>query len=96
VDPISEVHPDLPSPEMPSEDKEIRSACLERCLDILPDAKRALLLRYYGSEKRAKIDGRQLLANEEGIGLNALRIQVFRLRNTVRECVENCLERNDM
>jgi DNA-directed RNA polymerase specialized sigma24 family protein len=95
-DSISEAQPELPSPEIHSEEVEIRSTCLERCLDTLPEGKKTFLLRYYGSEKRAKIDGRQLLAKEEGIALNALRIQVFRLRNTLRNCVGKCLEKDDM
>jgi DNA-directed RNA polymerase specialized sigma24 family protein len=67
---------------------EVLSAYLETCLNQLPADKRSLLVRYYQSEKRAKIDARQVLAEKEGIGLNALRIQVFRLRNAVRQCIE--------
>ena len=93
---ISEVYPELPAREDGSRDEEIRSACLERCLDALYPDKKALLLRYYRHDKRAKIDDRQLLAEQEGIGLNTLRIQVFRLRNTVRQCMEKCMSRNEM
>ncbi len=64
--------------------------CLDRCLAQLPDDKRALLLRYYQGERSAKIDGRLQLARERGMELNALRIQVFRLRNLIRQCVERC------
>jgi len=64
--------------------------CLERCLDRLPGEKRALLLGYYQGEKQSKINNRQQLAREGGTGINSLRIQVFRLRKTVRNCVENC------
>jgi hypothetical protein len=55
-----------------------------------------LLIRYYRSDKRAKIDGRQLLAEELGLGLNALRIQVFRLRNAMRRCVEKCAAKGEI
>jgi DNA-directed RNA polymerase specialized sigma24 family protein len=70
--------------------KEVLLSCLDRCLGRLPTDKRSLLLRYYQGEKTAKIDGRLRLAEQEGLELNALRIQIFRLRNLVRECVESC------
>ena len=66
--------------------------CLDRCLSRMAEDKRILLLRYYEGEKSVKIDGRMQLAKEMGIELNALRIQVFRLRNTLRQCVERCTE----
>jgi DNA-directed RNA polymerase specialized sigma24 family protein len=70
--------------------------CLDRCLAKLPSNKRALLLRYYRGEKSTKIDGRLRMAQEEGIELNALRLQVFRLRKIVRQCVERCAETNEI
>jgi DNA-directed RNA polymerase specialized sigma24 family protein len=72
------------------------SVCLDQCLAELPGDKRALLLRYYQGDKSAKIDGRLQQANEEGIALNTLRIQVFRLRKAVRECVERCARAREM
>ena len=96
AEPISDGYPELPAPAGNSEKDDLLQACLDRCLNALLPPKRRLLIRYYGSEKRGKIDGRQLLAKELGIGLNALRIQVFRLRNGLRECVEECEKREDM
>jgi DNA-directed RNA polymerase specialized sigma24 family protein len=89
--PIEDADLKLRAPETQDGDAEDLSFRLERCLDELPAAKRSLLLSYYQSNKRAKIDARQLLAEREGIGLNALRIQIFRLRNTVRQCMERHL-----
>lgn len=79
-----------------NEKDELLKACLDRCLTALPPAKRTLLLRYYQSDKREKIDGRQLIAKELGIGLSALRLQVFRLRNTLRQCVEKCRTKGEI
>lgn len=78
------------------DDTEVLAHCLERCLDLLPGQKRELLLRYYRDVRRAKIDNRVQLAQEQGIGLNALRIQVFRLRSQVRQCVESCTTSGEM
>ncbi|MGA9673284.1 MAG: hypothetical protein WBQ94_29100 [Terracidiphilus sp.] len=96
TDPISETHIELPALPADPESDNLRQACLERCLNALPPAKRTLVIRYYRSDKREKIDGRQLLAEELGIGLNALRIQVFRLRNALRRCVENCVVKGEI
>ncbi len=96
TDPISEAKLELPAPVDSSGTDDLLQGCLERCLNAIPPAKKKLLIRYYRSDKRAKIDGRQLLAEELGIGLNALRIQVFRLRNAMRECVEKCTAKGEI
>jgi DNA-directed RNA polymerase specialized sigma24 family protein len=70
--------------------------CLDRCLARLPSDKRSLLLRYYRGERSAKIDGRLQLAQEEGVEVTTLRIQVFRLRKSVRRCVEGCTKAKEM
>jgi RNA polymerase sigma factor (sigma-70 family) len=72
-------------------DKEHLSDCLEKCLERLPNDKRQLLLRYYSLERKGKIDDRKRLAAEEGLGLNAFRIQVFRLRQSLRGCIDACI-----
>jgi DNA-directed RNA polymerase specialized sigma24 family protein len=53
---------------------------LERAMNMLPATDRELIVRYYQGEGRGKIDHRQRLAEELGIGLNALRIRVHRIR----------------
>jgi DNA-directed RNA polymerase specialized sigma24 family protein len=90
ADPITETHIELPAPSANPEPDNPRQACLEHCLNEHPSAKRSHVLRYYRSDRREKIDGRELLAKDLGIGLNALRIQMCRLRSELRECIENC------
>jgi DNA-directed RNA polymerase specialized sigma24 family protein len=96
VESISEPYLELPAPVQSTEGREVIYACLDRCLNALPQEKRSLLIRYYRNEKKSKIDDRQLMAEEVGVGLNALRIQVFRLRNTVRKCMERCQCKKEM
>jgi len=90
TDPISDTHIELPGRSPSPEPDDLRQSCLERCLNALPPGKKKLVMRYYRSDKREKIDGRQLMAEELGIGLNALRIQMCRLRTKLRRCVANC------
>jgi DNA-directed RNA polymerase specialized sigma24 family protein len=83
-------------PEDEDSNTEECSECLEKCLGKLPDEKRMLLLNYYEGERRSKIAGRQHLADVSGTGMNALRIQVHRLRKIVRSCVERCVRAYEM
>jgi DNA-directed RNA polymerase specialized sigma24 family protein len=66
--------------------------CLEWCMDRLPAENRDLVLQYYQLERQAKIRHRKRLASELGIALNALRIRAHRIRSTLQQCVEGCIE----
>ncbi len=67
--------------------KEAVHACLERCLAELSHGARRLILSYYGEEGGAKIESHRKLADEFGKSLNALRIEVHRIRATLRQCM---------
>jgi DNA-directed RNA polymerase specialized sigma24 family protein len=85
----------VPAPWPPPEDRdqvEREHECLERCLKLLTLIDHRLVLEYYKLDKRAKIDHRKRLAENLGIALNALRIRAFRIRATLQECVEGCME----
>jgi len=81
-------------PETDSSRIEAEFKCLELCLDRLSAENRHLVLQYYQLERKARIDQRKALAKEFGIKLNALRIRAHRIRATLLECVQECLERN--
>jgi len=74
------------------ESKEHDYACLEHCLRQLPDHQRKLVVSYYHDDKREKIDHRKKMADELGIGLNALRIRAHRIRLALEECLKECLK----
>lgn len=73
-------------------DDDAEYECLERCMGDLPAANSKLVLEYYRHEKQAKIDHRKRLAEELGIGVNALRIRVHRIRHELEKCLQICLE----
>jgi DNA-directed RNA polymerase specialized sigma24 family protein len=68
------------------------ASCLERCLDRLPAESRHLVLAYHQDQKRLRIDGRREIAERLGVGLNALRIRVHRLRGVLEACVRACVD----
>ena len=68
-----------------------RFDCFEDCLAQLPAAKRDLILAYYDGDKQAKIANRKRIADEAGIPIGRLRIQAHRIRDTLEQCITNCL-----
>jgi len=70
---------------------ELEYNCLERCIERLTKEHRELLLRYHGAD--AETEHRRALADELGIAPNALRIRVYRIRMTLKDCMEKCIER---
>lgn len=67
--------------------------CLEMCLQRLSSDRRELIMQYYAKEKQAKIDHRSELAQRFGISVETLRVRVFRIRASLEECIERCVER---
>jgi DNA-directed RNA polymerase specialized sigma24 family protein len=84
--------PAVPPPPANTEEVEREYACLEQCIRQLPPNSRELVLDYYRNERRAKIDHRKDLAARLGIAQNALRIRAHRIRVTLQQCVQKCLE----
>jgi DNA-directed RNA polymerase specialized sigma24 family protein len=70
----------------------LRYECLECCLARTASGDRQLLLDYYDYEPRGKSSRRQLLAEQLGIPMNALRIRLYRARNKLKECVSACIQ----
>ncbi|HEV2915078.1 MAG TPA: hypothetical protein VGX92_17510 [Pyrinomonadaceae bacterium] len=86
--------PPQPPPPITAADDDVEQEydCLEVCMQRLPPNQRELALDYYREDKRAKIDRRKALAENLGIGLNALRIRAHRIRLTLQACVQECME----
>ena len=81
-----------PTPEpIPEEQLERERACLEQCLGHLPEQTREQFLQYYSEEQQVKIGQRKVLCHRLGIGPNALRIRIHRIRMTLKRCLEDCL-----
>jgi DNA-directed RNA polymerase specialized sigma24 family protein len=88
--------PPQPPPLPPSDSIRIEHEyrCLEECIGQLSEDNRYLLLEYYGAEGKEKVEKRRKLAEELGIAPNALRIRAYRIRQSLQECVEKCVERS--
>jgi RNA polymerase sigma factor (sigma-70 family) len=71
---------------------EHEDTCLRHCLNKVAAKERERIIRYYGGDKQEKIRLRKELAKELGIGQNALRVRMFRLRANLETCIKKCLE----
>lgn len=76
----------------PEQEVDPRLACMEDCLGQLPADQRRLILLYY---ERSSAEDRRRLADELGIGSNALRIRAHRIRRQLEGCCSRCLEAMD-
>ena len=87
---------DLPASlasEVEKETAQMREECLHHCLQRLSSEKRDLILNYYAKEKQAKIDHRTEIARQLGTSVETLRVRVYRIRGTLEQCIERCLNR---
>jgi RNA polymerase sigma factor (sigma-70 family) len=72
-----------------------RESCLESCLKELSSDQRQLILAYYAMEKQAKIDHRAGIAKQLSLSVETLRVRVYRIRVTLEQCIERCLDRKN-
>lgn len=84
----------LPVPATSDGDDEERELeCLDECMSRQPPPARALIERYYDEGAIRNRDRRLLMAREMGISSAALRLRAHRVREALRQCVEECLGR---
>lgn len=69
--------------------------CLESCLGQLDPDKRELITRYYAEQKREKIESRRSMRDQMSLKADALRVRIYRIRQTLKECVSDCVARNE-
>jgi RNA polymerase sigma factor (sigma-70 family) len=69
-----------------------REHCLQLCLKQLSTEQRQLILDYYVLEKQGKISHRVRIAQQLGLSVETLRVRVYRIRVTLEECIERCLD----
>jgi RNA polymerase sigma factor (sigma-70 family) len=69
------------------DEKERVQRALNRCLSRLEARARDMILGYYREEGGARVAHHKALAAEFGRSVNSLRIEVHRIRKTLRECL---------
>ncbi|HRH42419.1 MAG TPA: sigma-70 family RNA polymerase sigma factor [Pyrinomonadaceae bacterium] len=64
--------------------------CLDNCLRELPPEQRTLILSYYQVDKTDKVLIRAELAKRFDLNISTLRVQISRIRKTLKSCIEDC------
>lgn len=77
--------------DLPAVREEVVHACLDRCLAALPEDGRRVIVGYYASEARERIESRKRMAHELGVSQTALRNRAQRLRDRLERCLAQCL-----
>ena len=90
--PLPEDLPDQSQQVEPGEEdeREALSRCLRHCLEKLTPEKRKMFILYYREGNRLNLDHRRSLAEQFGCTINALRIQMHRLNEELRLCINDC------
>ena len=84
---------ELPAPVIVPDIIEDEAFCLEKCVPILPNEDRWLAIEYYRFEKSTKVGHHKKLAEQYGLTLAGLRTRIFRVRERLKPCIEECLEK---
>lgn len=75
-----------------ADEAEKRDVCLTRCLKKLSSEESDFILSYYLYEKGKKIENRQKLSETIGVPANSLRVNAYRIRLKLQDCVLKCLK----
>lgn len=84
---------DMATPPQVFDDDDSVDACLRHCMEKLPQRSREMILTYYHGERQVKIRLRKELADRMGVRLTNLRLRAQRVRQGLKKCILDCLER---
>lgn len=72
--------------------KERIHLCLESCLTKLAPHAREIIEQYYAEDKQAKINLRKRIAAKLGTTNSNLRLRALRIRATLQQCIQQCMD----
>lgn len=77
-----------------ADEKEIldkKSDCFKSCLSKLDEKHRKLIVDYYSPKKNKKSKQRKKIIEKKSYTINALRNQIFRIKNKLFNCYQKCI-----
>ena len=87
-------NPDLVSQEDSEGDVNGEMFCLEKCLSSFNEEDEKLILKYYSKDKSEKIILRKKMAEDLDITTNALHVRIYRIKENLKICIEECMKKN--
>lgn len=85
--------PHIDPPPIDSRRKELEALCLDECAKTIEPEEHWLAVEYYRFEKAEKIANRRKLAGQFNLTLAGLRTRVHRIRDSIKPCIEDCVEK---
>jgi DNA-directed RNA polymerase specialized sigma24 family protein len=70
-----------------------RKVCFQYCLQQLPAGEKELVVEYWDHEHQPHREARKAMAERRQLTLLALRIRVCRIRDKLKTCFSNCVEK---
>jgi len=80
-----------PFAEVDVDKKESLHVCLESCLNTLDPVENEMVVSYYNNDKTSRFESRRAMAENLRINMGTLHTRVFRVRSTLKRCIERCL-----
>ena len=73
-------------------DSDPRFNCLDHCVNGLQEKESQLVMAYFEKDRGEKVEARRELAQRLNISIGNLHLRIHRLKDTLRACLEDCLE----
>ncbi len=73
-------------------DSDPRFKCMDDCVDGLGPDESSLVLTYFENDRIERIHARRDLAERLQVSMGGLHVRIHRLKENLRECIENCLQ----
>jgi RNA polymerase sigma factor (sigma-70 family) len=81
----------IPAPNSAPDYTAAEYDCFDRCLEQLDPEDRRKMCSYYLKQGQAKIDHHRAMAETFGISTGTLRVRMYRIREKLMKCIEDCL-----
>ena len=75
-------------------DFDCRTACLRDCLNMLSAEDRRIFIEYYSDTTTKKMETRRKIAQRLNCEVKTLHVRVFRLRSSLKVCINKCVGKN--
>ena len=87
-------HHDSPRFESDPFEAEKRDTCLSLCLEKLDGPEREMIVKYYAYEGEEKVRARERLCDDFDYSIGALHTRIFRIKSTLRVCMDRCMKKS--
>lgn len=70
--------------------------CLRDCMNTLKKSDRSLIIEYYSEDNKEKMEFRRQIATQNMMEMGALHTKIYRIKLSLRPCLERCLGKKNI